>query len=107
MAWTPTTFKERWPEFVVDDALVQKALDDAAEYNDERLLGAQYDAGVGLYAAHLLAMQQPGQPARLDPKAIKAANGALTTYQAQWRDLAYAKAGGMWTIGVGPTGVLP
>jgi hypothetical protein len=102
VAWTPATFKARWIEFdPTADALVQAALDDAVQYNDERLLGDRYDHGVGLYAAHLLAIQQFGQPARLDPK-VMAQGGAPTIYLDQWMRLAYAVAGGPWTLGVIP-----
>ncbi len=94
MAWTATTFKARWPEFApTDDARVEAALADAAEYSDVGLFGDRHDLAVGLYAAHLLATSPAGQHSRLE------SDKADTTYRAEWERMARQVAAGPWTIG--------
>lgn len=74
-----STFRARYPEFAnVDDALVTSHLADAEEHVDTSLWGDRYDAGHGLYAAHLLSISPMGQGARL------AADKGASTYLAEF-----------------------
>lgn len=101
MAWTPTTFRARWPEFAtLADSQVQANLTAAARRCDSRVFGDDTDEAVGYLAAHLLAMSPGGQQARLEGKE------GTTTYYAEWQRLARQRAGGPWVIGQSPDGLL-
>lgn len=94
MAWTPTTFRARWPEFTATpDALVQPALDEAARSVDPRLFAAQTDDAVGWLAADLIARSPGGENARL------VAKDGTTTYGDRFRVIARGRAGGGWFAG--------
>lgn len=111
MAWTATTFKERYPTFLPKaDALVVAVLAEAAAEVDARLFGATTDTAVGLLAAHKLSVDPSGAAARTDAKTILAMKGqphASSTYGIEFDALVRKKAGGPWTIGQGPRGYLP
>lgn len=102
MAWTPTTFRARWTEFApTADAVVQAALDEATRRTDARLFGNRTDDAIGLRAAHNLSLSPGGQQARLESEK------GTTTYMTELRTLMQERAGGPWTVGQGPTGMLP
>lgn len=97
MAWTATTFKAAYAEFApTDDAVVARALADAARGCDARIFGDRLDEAVALRAAHNLSSAPSGQQARL------AANLGDTTYWQRWLQLARECAGGPWTVGQRP-----
>lgn len=101
MAWTASTFKSRWPEFApTADAQVDAVLVAAARRCDARVFGDDTDEAVGFYAAHLLATSPQGQQARLE------SDKADTTYRAEWLRLARQRAGGPWSVGQGPSGMV-
>jgi|SRR5579859_3168472 len=104
MAWTPTTFVARWPEFAptlaANPSIVQSALDEAARRCDVRVFATRMDDAVGLMAAHLLAISPYGEQSRLDT------DKAETTYNIEWKRLAKMAAGGAWAVGIGPTAPL-
>lgn len=99
MAWTPTTFKERWTEFAPkSDGLVQAVLDEAADELDERLLGTRFQRAVGLLAAHKLSVSPRGQTGRKE-KGAPTDPLAQTTYGMDLKLLIAGAAGGPWTVG--------
>lgn len=94
MAWTPTTFKARWPEFApTSDAKVQAELDQAARNVDPAYFGEKTDDAVGLLAAHLLAISPHGASARLE------SDKAQSTYGTQYEEMARNACGGAHAIG--------
>jgi hypothetical protein len=94
VAWTPTTFKARWPEFArTADAQVQAALDAADRRVDERYFGARTDDAIGLLAAHELMISPQGAAARL------ATDEADTPYRRLYDELARAAGAGAHAIG--------
>lgn len=100
MAWTATTFKARWTEFApTEDARVVAVLTAAARRCAPSVFGADTDEAVGLYAAHLLATSPHGMQARQE-------GDDTTTYYAEWARLARQRAGGPWSVGQGPGGML-
>lgn len=111
MAWTATTFKARWPEFTpTPGTLVDAALAEAVTEVDARVFGARTDASVGLLAAHKLSIGPSGAMARTDAKAMVAMKGqphASTTYGIEFDAMVRQRAGGPWTTGQGPSGMLP
>lgn len=97
MAWTPATFKARWPEYVgLDDARVQTALDEAGRECDARVYGARLDDAVGLLACHNLAISPGGQQARLKSDA------ASSTYYVRYKQIRAQVAGGPALVGWRP-----
>lgn len=56
MAWTSTTFLERFPEFGnLDAPVVTATIQEAERQNDSDVWGDQYDDAVVYFTAHLLA----------------------------------------------------
>jgi len=100
MAWTATTFKARWPEFApTADARVEAVLVSAARRCAASVFGADTDEAVGFYAAHLLATSPHGTQARKG-------DSDTPTYYVEWQRLARQRAGGPWSVGQGPGGML-
>lgn len=61
-------FQAAFPEFaLVDTALIQAKLDQAAVSVGESVWGTSYDEGHGYLAAHLLVTSPMGQDSRLSP----------------------------------------
>ncbi len=111
MAWTATTFKARYPTFDPKaDALVDAVLAEAALEVDARVFKLKTDHAVGLLAAHKLSVDPSGAAARLDAKTVLAMKGqphASSTYGMEFDALVRKCAGGPWTTGQGPAGMLP
>lgn len=80
----------RFPEFFrAPDGLVQAAIDEAALEVDADVWGDKADTGIGLLAAHKLAVSPFGQAARL------ASEQGESTYGRLYRELRDAVACGL------------
>jgi hypothetical protein len=78
-------YRSKYPEFAgAPDALVNKALSDAAEQLDAGVWGSYLQQAHGLLASHLLALSPSGQFARLENEPSE------TTYYKAYKDLRYA-----------------
>lgn len=96
MAWTPATFKARFPEFLAtDDSVVQSVLNEAAARVDGSF--GDTDTGVGYLTAHILSMQPYGQNARLE------SDDGTTTYGKLFDEWVRNRAGGPWITGQAAT----
>ncbi len=106
MAWTPTTFRARWPEYgPTSDALITSAITDAGVRVDARLFGDETDAAVGLLAAHLLAISPQGAGMNRMATGDKADDqDGDSTYNAEFKRIARRKAGGPWLAGQATSG---
>lgn len=99
---TVASFKARWTEFApTADHVVQHALDEAVKRTDARLFGDRTDHAVSLLAAHELSISPQGMQARLE-----AQPDGSTTYLIELRLLRRERAGGPWTVGQKPGGML-
>lgn len=104
MAHTAATFKARWAEFsALDDATVTAALAEATRRTDARVFGASFDDAVALLAADQLSVGAFGQQARKD---AKSESDAGSTYMVALKQLRRERAGGAWSCGQGPGGLL-
>ena len=103
MAHTAATFKARWAEFsAIDDAIVTAALAEATRRTDSRVFGASFDDAVALLAADQLSVGAFGQQARTDAKVAD----EMSTYMRALKLLRRERAGGAWSCGQGPSGLL-
>ena len=85
MAVTVRQFKTKFPEFrQVDDVLVQRVLDEAANRTNRPLFGINADAALQYMAADLLTLSPEGQKARV------LNTDKLSPYREEWRRLARA-----------------
>lgn len=103
---TAATLKARWPTFgPTADAVVTAAIAEAERRTDARVFGDRFDDAVALRAAHNLSIDPGGQNARLTAAAMDHSMNR-TTYGLELKSLMRERAGGAWTAGQGPRGML-